>query len=522
MKASHDTQIAVYLFIFFVAIYVLTTSVLNVHQFDVSIMRSEVVESIIERFDLAVPNGTGVEGIDGRDYSWFGLGSALLYLPFCIMAKIAGVPIAVVVSILNSLFGAATAVLVFVFCISLGYSRRASLYTAAIYGLGTMAWYYAKDPGDHVLETFFILLAVFSMFRFVIYERNWNIFISGSLLGIAGLVRPSSFMVVLPLILMLAIHFADKHNYLHCCKVVAKYACLLFFSLLPFVSIFLWYNQYRFGSIFEAGYSLIAARIGVDFFNGTPFFKGITGLLLSPGKGFFYYSPITILFFFSFRSFWKKHMAVAICFISTIVMYILFFAKNQYWHGDWAWGPRYLFVLTPFFIIPTVDIIEAKLRSQNNFAKALMSGLFLLSMLVQVISVSVNTYSYFMLLETEKHVKFTIAKGPGVQPIKGPVLSTYYDWRLSPILVQAEMIGRIIPKLYQIRNVSTRLNSETNSKVKISNLPIMNCLDFWWCYIYYSSGNRLVIYITPLFLLTFACVTARKLQTIILSLALNE
>ena len=517
MKASHDNQIAFYLFVFFCAIYLLTTSVLNVLQFDVGIMRTEVIESIIERFDLAVPSKTGVVGIDGRDYSWFGIGSALLYLPFCAMAKTVGIPTEFVVSILNSFFGAAAAVLVFLFCASLGYSKRASVYTAIIYGLGTMAWYYAKDPGDHALETFFMLLAAFFMSQFVTNEKNKYIIFSGIALGIAGLVRPSSFLLVLPLLLTLTVHLSKKYDVLQCCKTLPRHACLLFCSLLPFVSIFLWYNQYRFGSFLESGYSLIAARVGVDFFNGTPFLTGITGLLLSPGKGFFYYSPITILFFFSFRSFWKKNQEVAVCFASTIFLYMIFFAKNNFWHGDWAWGPRYIFMLTPFFIIPTVDILEAKLRSQNKYAKLVILCLFISSMLVQVISISVNTYSYFLLLENEKQVKFTVVMGPGVQPIKGPVPVTYFVWRLSPILVQAEMGCRIISNIHQISNVSTHLNSKANSKVKISDLPIMNSLDFWWYYIYYSGGNRLVISIVPLLLLTFAYMTVHKLHTIIMS-----
>ena len=56
---------------------------------------------------------------------------------------------------------------------------------------------------------------------------------------------------------------------------------------LPFVCLNLWYNYYRFGSVFETGYSLIAMKTGLDFFSGTPLLTGLSGLLISPGKGLF-------------------------------------------------------------------------------------------------------------------------------------------------------------------------------------------------------------------------------------------
>jgi hypothetical protein len=81
-------------------------------------------------------------------------------------------------------------------------------------------------------------------------------------------------------------------------------------AFLPFLGLSFWYNFYRFGSIFETGFSLIARRLGLDFFAGTPFLTGLGGFLISPGKGFFYYSPVAILFFFSISLF-KRHMGLA-------------------------------------------------------------------------------------------------------------------------------------------------------------------------------------------------------------------
>ena len=82
--------IASNLFIFSLLIYLLTASGLNIYHSDAGKMRIAVVESIVERQDLSVPVGIGIQGHDGREYSWTGIGSALLAVPFYMVGKIIG------------------------------------------------------------------------------------------------------------------------------------------------------------------------------------------------------------------------------------------------------------------------------------------------------------------------------------------------------------------------------------------------------------------------------------------------
>lgn len=506
---THNPGTLFYLFVFFFAVYGLTCSVLNMNLFDVSIMRSEVLEAIFARFDLNVPAGSGVIGVDGRDYSWFGLGSVLLYLPFYALAKISAIPPILVLSTLNPIVSAATAAMVCYFCSSMGYTRRSSVYVSLFYGLATMACYYSKDPGDHSFETFFILLSTLSMYKFIKSKQTSRLLLSGLALGIAGLIRPTSFMLTLPLMLMLTVSSAKENGLSRCYKFVVQCAAILFFSLLPFLCVFLWYNNYRFGSVFESGYSLIASRAGVSLFSDTSLVTGLLGLLVSPGKGFFYYSPIALLFFVSFKSFWRKHLELGVCFLSTIVIYILFFAKYLYWHGDWAWGPRFLFVLTPFLVIPIVDIFESKLWLHNNSARKAVLVLFLASLAIQTVSVSVNAYRYFMFIQTEKNVRFTVDKGDGAPPVKEPVIETYFNWRLSPILVQAGLLYRIMLKMFTADNIAPFSSTEEISGT--NRLLLTNCLDFWWHHIYAMNGNWLILLVVP-FLILIALIAAYKIK----------
>ncbi|KAF1079961.1 MAG: hypothetical protein GQF41_3637 [Candidatus Rifleibacterium amylolyticum] len=508
----HNFGLMLYLFVFFFTVYVMTSSVITIDLFDVSIMRLEVLKAIYERFDLNVPAGSGVVGIDGRDYSWFGIGSVLLFLPFYALARIADISPNIVLSILNPLFSAATAAMVCYFCLSTGYSRKQSVFASLVYGVGTMAWYYSKDPGDHSLETFFLLLSTLSMYKYIKSEKGCWLVLSGFSLGIGGLVRPTSFMLALPLMLMLLANCNKVKRISECYNVIFRSSVILVACLLPFLSIFLWYNNYRFGSIFESGYSLIAARAGVSLFSKTSFFTGLAGLLVSPGKGFFFYSPITLLFFFYFKPFWKKHQELGTCFISTIIIYVIFFSKYLYWHGDWAWGPRFLFVLTPFLVIPIVELFESKLWQEKGLIRNATLFLLLISILIQIISVSVHTYRYFVYIQTDKNVKFTVDKGVGAPPVKEPAVETYFNWKLSPILLQAGMAGDIMLATLAGRKADISSNPETESGV--TKLLHIDCLDFWWHYIYYFSHNWLILLVVPI-LGFIALVSAYKVLTLI-------
>ena len=135
ISIENNRDISVYLFIFFLSVYLLTASA-PVRFTDVGISRIEVLKSINERFDLIIPTGMGIKGLDGREYSLFAIGSVALAIPFYITGKLIGISPFDLIAIMNQLAGASTVVLVFVF--SLGYSKRASLYASILYGLGTM------------------------------------------------------------------------------------------------------------------------------------------------------------------------------------------------------------------------------------------------------------------------------------------------------------------------------------------------------------------------------------------------
>jgi hypothetical protein len=473
------------LFIFFVATYLLTAS--GAAFSDVAQMRVEVARSIIERLDLNVPSGMGMIGADGREYSYFGIGSVVLFIPLFFFGKLGGLPPEDVVSVMNHFFGAATAILVFLFSIALGYSRRASVFVSMIYGLGTMAWYYSKDSGDHTIETFFILFTIYSMYRYTAHRKAAYLLFSALSFGFSLITRPTAILIIPSLFMLLFFCDIKKDNFKIIINRLVKDSSLFSIALLPFIILIFWYNHYRFGSLFETGHALMAARFGVDFFSGTPLLTGIRGLLASPGKGFFYYSPVTILFFFSIRPFSKKYPITALCFILLMLSYLLFHSKNIFWHGAFGWGPRYLFVITPFLIIPISELFDSADWLTQNKLRLFAYTVFAVSLIVQIASVSVNPNKYYDYLWVDEKVKFTVAAGDGMPPIVGPPLETYFDWHLSPILMQFKFVREIALNLKKYTYVQP--SKETLTAETITSTLEMNVFDFWWLYRYFMEGS---------------------------------
>jgi hypothetical protein len=473
-------------FMFLVAVYLLSTSPNNAIDTDASQARYLVTKSIVERLDPSIPDGLGIKGVDRRDYSWYGLGQSVLAIPFYIVGKYIGTP-ENAFSIMNQLLGAAAAVLILLFSTVLGYSKRTSLYVAILYGLCTFAWPLAKQPFDHTIETFFILLSVYFTYRYVSGEKLLYLLLSGFSLGFAFITRQISVLVIPPLIILMIVYYLKRYNLKTTAKQMIRDIVLFSLAFLPFISLSLWYNYYRFGSIFETGYQLIAERTGIDFFTGTSLLTGLRGFLISPGKGFFFYSPVAILFFLGIKSFFKRHLELALCFILIILSYLFFLSKNLYWHGDWAWGPRYLLIITPFLIIPIAELFESKILGTKLSMRAFVYFLVAVSFIIQIAAVSVYFQKYFFHLMFEKKEQFSIARGVGVQPIIEPATENYFHWHKSPILAQFRFIYRIAHNLNDYQFSELPKDATENEIIRAD--PRLNIFDFWWLHKYFLNGS---------------------------------
>src|SRR3989337_1106835 len=491
---------AIYLLLFTTCIYFISLSpFIAIDQY---ISRYEVTKSIAERFEISIPEGshTSVKGADGRTYSLYGLGWPILAVPLYFIGKIFGWDPGTFTILLNQLAGTATVPLVFLFSIALGYSRRSSLVVAIFYGFGTFAWPLAKHPFDHIVETLFVLLSVYFMYLHTSKNTIIHLLLSAFCIGFAINTRLVSILALPALFVMMGAGCGAKCRLADYSKIFLRKMVIFISVLLPLAGLVLWYNYSRFGSIYETGFQLQAAKTGLDFFSGTPLLTGFKGFLASPGKGFFYYSPIAIFFFITIVPFFKKHRLPAISFMLLILSYLLFLSRNVYWHGDWAWGPRYLLAITPFVILPITELLDSvRWRKKTSFITIPVYVVIILSILIQTMAISVHFVNYFYRLQIDQNIQFTIVKEEGVPEIYEPPPETHFDWTKSPILMQWKDIKRIGTEIIKYRYVEPSHNAKVWEKIKA--YPSMHLFDFWWVHTYFVNRSYVGFIALPGFLM---------------------
>jgi Dolichyl-phosphate-mannose-protein mannosyltransferase len=464
------------LLIFLSALYFLTFS--QIISID-SRVRYAVTQNLVEKTDLATEESLGIPGKDGRYYSWYGLGQSLLAVPFYLFGKYVGNPGAAVVMI-NPLVSALTCVIIFRFCSVLGYSQRASLAAALLYGLGTFAWPYAKMEQEAPVTTCWGLLCFYWSYLYVKQGVSKYLIFSSVSLGMAVLTRLTSLLVVFPIILYLFLsRISESVDRTTALKFFFKDCLIFFLTMTPFAAIILWYNDYRFGSIFETGYQLYARLAGFQSFSLAYLVDGLLGFLVSPNKSFFLYSPVALLFFFAISGFYRRHKHIATGFLSAMLLYLLLYSSYRFWHGDWAWGPRYLLDITPLLLIPVAHLIDGPKWKTSYFMRWVVYGVIGVSLAVQLIGVSVHPHRYFYDLHFNQGIRFQYFPAnrpvPDFPVVNLPPKEVYFDFRYAPI---AEQFKALLGFLKNPRGLCDPVGVEDSSKIP----AWLNTPNFWWAH----------------------------------------
>jgi len=150
------------------------------------------------------------------------------------------------------------------------------------------------------------------------------------------------------------------------------------------------YNAYYLGSPFASGQRSAAEKIdmvqkGATSFFQTPLAEGLAGLLLSPSRGLFVYSPVMALALVGAVMAWKSPRAFAmlIPLQAAVVLEVMVSAKHYDWWGGWTYGPRRLVDTGVFLTLLMIPVIARVVRVRWMCAG--FGVLLLYSVSVQVI-----------------------------------------------------------------------------------------------------------------------------------------
>jgi len=370
----------------------------------------------------------GAFGPDGHLYSKYGLGTSLAAVPLLAVARLSPVSLGTVQTtwLLNAILTALTGVLVFLTVARLGYGEGIALATAILYGLGTTAAVYSQSFFSEPLSALSLLAVGYFVLRFRDGRRSMDVALAGVALGVALLARVSN-VVVAPVfgLHLLALCWPDwpfqlRQWWAGIWRPALAFAIPLALGALTVAA----YNVLRYGDPLQTGYHPLETF-------STPFLTGLVGLLFSPGKSVFLYSPILLLVVAAFPTFFHRHRAEALLVGGVFVAHVLLYAPWFVWHGGHCWGPRFLVPALPFLVLALAPALAWAARSPWRIA--LVGALALVSGAVQALGLAVSFDRFF---ETMDVFGF---------PLYDPRL--FFDPAYSPLVWQARFVlaGGVFP-----------------------------------------------------------------------------
>jgi hypothetical protein len=377
-------------------------------------------------------------------YSYYGPGQPFTALPLYIVGRsMAGLfphdaypwVTRAITLWLNPLVTAATAALVYLAAVFIGYKQRAAIATALIYGLATMAWHYSKTFFAEPLTG----LLLFASFVLVLYDhtrsrlspalpapapvkgqgggtearehaplpplpfqgegsRRWYtstpvlLFLSGLLAGYSLIVKVHGALVI-PFVVGYAgfgVLFAARlrmPSWAEIKQTVIPRLAMWGAGMLVMLLLLGLYQWHLYGNPLMTGYGT-----GVlSHFNPKYFGYRLSGLVWSPGRGIIWYAPPVLLMPVGLWLLWRRSWQVVLICIGVTLAHVGFYALLLYWHGGGSWGPRYLVIALPFMILPLAPLLE---RSQA-LPKIALVFVLVLAIPPQVGSILIANEAFF-------------------------------------------------------------------------------------------------------------------------------
>ena len=207
---------------------------------------------------------------------------------------------------------------------------RWALALAALYGLGTSTWSISSQAlWAHGLTE--LCLVLLSAILFMPKPSQVALASAGLVAAVMVGNRLQTIVFAVPALLFVCVY----HR-----RGVLSFAALPVLAAVALLS----YNQ----SIFHGntgGYG------GIDHFGGR-LFEGIAGLLVSPNRGLFVYTPIMLFAGWGAVQVWRVEAPPWLRWLTVgVVLHVILYAKFDEWWAGYTYGPRYLTDVLPILTV---------------------------------------------------------------------------------------------------------------------------------------------------------------------------
>ena len=397
----------------------------------------------------------GIVGRNGKIYAWYGMGQSLLMLPADIIGTYLGrLPVfanlvdrdpdmrTIVVSCSTNIVVCVLAVLVcFRFLRLLEFTPNQCIAGAFSLLFGTTFLHYTQN----MMENNFLLLLTLTGLCFQ-YEwlrtGNRRALLTGSLaLGANVLTRLTTVLDIAAVgVFILLILLAENVFGRRLLARLWEYTRIAAPCYALFVLIDRLYQYLRFGSVWNTYLSVFAEQqrrldpdLPPNFPWTTPLHTGVLGPLISREKSLFLYDPLVLLTILLAIFIWKRFRpeirAYLIAGSSLLGAYILFYARNYSWSGDYAWGDRYITTPVQLLAMISIPLLLRHRESLPKIAWQAARALALVSVIVQLASIVFWHPLEIQQMSTLGHPTFVV--GLRLKNIAAVALGTVSQWGLS-------------------------------------------------------------------------------------------
>jgi hypothetical protein len=242
----------------------------------------------------------------------------------------------------------------FLFWVAADHVRRpTAIAMTLLYGLGTCVWSLSSQAlWQHGPGEFFLGLGTFCLFR---RRRGYAPYLAGFAYGMAFLCRPTNSVAVLAGALLFLL--TDRRG-----------ALRYLLGGLPIAILFFVYNLHFFGKLIAFGQvTTLVERFGktdVSVVWQSSLSAGLAGVLFSPSRGLFVFSPILAVSVWAGFRIWRDRRWVPLRALTFAILALwLVVARWSGWGGGWCYGYRLVVdsaTMLAFLAIPVAEEIRKR------------------------------------------------------------------------------------------------------------------------------------------------------------------
>jgi hypothetical protein len=365
-------------------------------------------------------------------HSTYGLGMSLLEVPLYLFAPRSGQDPRALFMLINPVIFALVALVVYLWARVAEIGTGGAVLVSLMVSFGTMLLPYTQTGFSEVGTALGVALVILGV-ELSRRRPSAGSLVAGAGVSIAVLMRPDSALLVAP---VAAIALVVLRSW--------RALPLLVVASAPGVLTTAIYSLA--GGLRYQGFTL---REGFSH----PFLTGLSGFLVSPGRGLVLYVPLVVLAVVGIPWAWRRSPVVTAVCLALMLDRLLFYAGWFTWYGGWSWGPRFLLPAMPALgplLLPFVQgVLDRRLSWRRWAIAAVAVPVLAVSVGVQFLGAAVR-YDTDTLGLTQTATAEALYRPPGTdtyhfdssQPLLAALDGPIFDWRLFPIAEHARKVAK--------------------------------------------------------------------------------